>query len=136
MTDNLFTPPIVQVALDFTNVDDALRVADLAVKAGVDWLEAGTPLIIAEGEFHYGSIKDGSVLPGSIKLGAWNHLGRFDDLRLSVGGISTADPSSSGIPLRRRGNDGIAGNRGSTGAGDAVALVAETFETPSSAGTC
>jgi len=74
---------------------------------GVNFRLRDPPLIIAEGEFHYGSIKDGSVLPGSIKLGAWNHLGRFDDLRLSVGGISTADPSSSGIPLRRRGNDGI-----------------------------
>src|SRR5437879_4100628 len=49
MTDNLFILPIVQVALDFTNVDDALRVADLAVKAGVDWLEAGTPLITFAG---------------------------------------------------------------------------------------
>ncbi len=26
-----------------------MRTADMAVRAGVDWLEAGTPLIIAEG---------------------------------------------------------------------------------------
>jgi 3-hexulose-6-phosphate synthase/6-phospho-3-hexuloisomerase len=38
-------PPIVQVAIDVLNVDDALRVAEAAVNAGVDWLEAGTPLI-------------------------------------------------------------------------------------------
>jgi 3-hexulose-6-phosphate synthase len=38
-------PPIVQVAIDMLNVDDALRTAEAAVKAGVDWLEAGTPLI-------------------------------------------------------------------------------------------
>jgi porin len=65
------------------------------------------PLIIGEGEFRYGSAKEGWLLPGVMKLGVWNHLGRFNDLRLSVEGISTADPSSSGIPLRRRGEDGI-----------------------------
>jgi len=42
-------PPVVQVALDFPTVDEALAVAELAVKAGVDWLEAGTPLIVAQG---------------------------------------------------------------------------------------
>src|SRR5436309_15248829 len=41
--------PHVQVSLDLTSIDDALRVADIAVRAGVDWLEAGTPLILAEG---------------------------------------------------------------------------------------
>jgi len=65
------------------------------------------PLIIGEGEFKYGSTKEGWLLPGIIKLGVWNHLGKFNDLRLSVEGLSTADPSSSGIPLRRRGEDGI-----------------------------
>jgi 3-hexulose-6-phosphate synthase len=39
------TPPIVQVAIDVLNVDDALRIAEAAVNAGVDWLEAGTPLV-------------------------------------------------------------------------------------------
>src|SRR5438552_18805040 len=42
-------PPIVQVAIDVLNVDDALRIAEAAVKAGVGWLEAGTPLITFEG---------------------------------------------------------------------------------------
>jgi len=46
---NLFAPPVVQVALDFTNIDDALRVAEMAVRAGVGWLEAGTPLITFAG---------------------------------------------------------------------------------------
>jgi 3-hexulose-6-phosphate synthase len=41
--------PIVQVSLDLTNIDDALSFADVAVRAGVDWLEAGTPLILGEG---------------------------------------------------------------------------------------
>lgn len=42
-------PPIVQVAVDMLTIDDALRVAEAAVKAGADWLEAGTPLITFEG---------------------------------------------------------------------------------------
>jgi len=41
--------PIVQISLDLINIDEALETAALAVSAGVDWLEAGTPLILAEG---------------------------------------------------------------------------------------
>ncbi|MGC3972172.1 MAG: orotidine 5'-phosphate decarboxylase [Pirellulales bacterium] len=40
---------IVQISLDVTNIPEALETAALARRAGVDWLEAGTPLIIAEG---------------------------------------------------------------------------------------
>ena len=39
----------VQVSLDLVNLNEALKMARSAVKAGVDWLEAGTPLILAEG---------------------------------------------------------------------------------------
>jgi 3-hexulose-6-phosphate synthase/6-phospho-3-hexuloisomerase len=39
----------VQLSLDLIDLSEALRTADLAISAGVDWLEAGTPLIIAEG---------------------------------------------------------------------------------------
>jgi len=41
--------PIVQISLDLTNIDEALATAEMAMRAGVDWLEAGTPLILAEG---------------------------------------------------------------------------------------
>ena len=41
--------PIVQISLDLTSIDEALETAALAMRAGVDWLEAGTPLILAEG---------------------------------------------------------------------------------------
>ncbi len=41
--------PIVQISLDLTNIDEALETASMALRAGVDWLEAGTPLILAEG---------------------------------------------------------------------------------------
>jgi 3-hexulose-6-phosphate synthase/6-phospho-3-hexuloisomerase len=43
------THPIVQLSLDLTSLDEALDTAAAGVEAGVDWLEAGTPLILAEG---------------------------------------------------------------------------------------
>jgi 3-hexulose-6-phosphate synthase/6-phospho-3-hexuloisomerase len=39
----------LQLALDFLDLERALRIADLAVPQGVDWVEAGTPLIKSEG---------------------------------------------------------------------------------------
>ncbi|OGF50921.1 MAG: bifunctional hexulose-6-phosphate synthase/ribonuclease regulator [Candidatus Firestonebacteria bacterium RIFOXYA2_FULL_40_8] len=41
--------PILQVALDFVDMHRALLAATEAVAGGADWLEAGTPLIKAEG---------------------------------------------------------------------------------------
>lgn len=41
--------PVVQISLDIVTIEEALATADMAMRAGVDWLEAGTPLIIAEG---------------------------------------------------------------------------------------
>ncbi len=41
--------PIVQISLDLTHIDEALETAAMALRAGVDWIEAGTPLILAEG---------------------------------------------------------------------------------------
>lgn len=41
--------PIVQISLDVTTIEEALETAELALRSGVDWLEAGTPLILAEG---------------------------------------------------------------------------------------
>lgn len=41
--------PIVQISLDITDLKEALATAETALRAGVDWLEAGTPFILAEG---------------------------------------------------------------------------------------
>src|SRR2546428_2118256 len=41
--------PIFQTPLDLTDIKEAIETARIAVEAGVDWLEAGTPLILAEG---------------------------------------------------------------------------------------
>lgn len=41
--------PLVQVALDFLDIERALQVAKEAQAGGVNWIEAGTPLIKSEG---------------------------------------------------------------------------------------
>ncbi len=41
--------PFVLVSLDLKSIDEAMPIAETAVRAGVDWLEAGTPLILGEG---------------------------------------------------------------------------------------
>src|SRR4051812_14580813 len=40
---------IVQISLDLTDMDEAVQTAALAMRAGGDWLEAGTPVILAFG---------------------------------------------------------------------------------------
>lgn len=42
-------PPVVQIALDYATIEEALAMAKIGVAAGVDWLEIGTPLIISQG---------------------------------------------------------------------------------------
>ncbi|MDY6837615.1 MAG: 3-hexulose-6-phosphate synthase [Thermodesulfobacteriota bacterium] len=41
--------PVLQLALDFVDLKRAVKNAEAAVAGGVDWLEAGTPLIKSEG---------------------------------------------------------------------------------------
>lgn len=43
------SPILIQLALDFPTIDEALAAAEVGVRAGVDILEAGTPLIVAQG---------------------------------------------------------------------------------------
>lgn len=47
--ENKERQPIIQISLDVTSIEEGLDLARAAVAAGVDWLEAGTPLILAEG---------------------------------------------------------------------------------------
>jgi 3-hexulose-6-phosphate synthase/6-phospho-3-hexuloisomerase len=49
-------PPVIQLAIDLTTIDEALRLAEIGVKAGVDWLEAGTPLIVRRGADAIGAL--------------------------------------------------------------------------------
>ena len=50
--------PLVQISLDLTNIDEAIETSSMALRAGVDWLEAGTPLILAEGLHGVRNLRD------------------------------------------------------------------------------
>ncbi|MCL7475611.1 MAG: 3-hexulose-6-phosphate synthase [Methanosarcinales archaeon] len=58
--------PILQVALDLLELDRAIRIAYEAVEGGVDWIEAGTPLIKSEGMYAVRALK--SNFPGHTIL--------------------------------------------------------------------
>ncbi len=49
LSDGDAIKPILQVALDVLEVERALQIAKEAIEGGVDWIEAGTPLIKSEG---------------------------------------------------------------------------------------
>jgi 3-hexulose-6-phosphate synthase len=72
--------PIVQISLDIIHIDEAFETATMAMRAGVDWLEAGTPLILAEG------------LHGVRKLReAFPHVPIVADLKTMDGGYLEAE---------------------------------------------
>jgi 3-hexulose-6-phosphate synthase len=49
LTLKIARPPIIQIALDYATIEEALEMARIGVEAGVDWLEIGTPLIVSQG---------------------------------------------------------------------------------------
>jgi porin len=75
---------------------------------GTDFRLSDPAFLIAEGAYAYNQGKDATGLPGTIKLGAWAHLGRrFNDQRLDDTGLSLADSSTSGVARRLRGDAGV-----------------------------
>jgi 3-hexulose-6-phosphate synthase len=56
VTPVVIRPPVIQLAIDLFTIDEALRLAEVGVEAGVDWLEAGTPLIIRRGADAIGAL--------------------------------------------------------------------------------
>jgi 3-hexulose-6-phosphate synthase len=50
------TEPWVQVAIDVRETQQAKGLAKMAIEAGADWIEAGTPLIVFEGTRSIGSL--------------------------------------------------------------------------------
>ncbi len=68
-------------------------------------------LIMAELSYKYDLGTADAKLPGNAKLGAWGHLGRFNDLRFAqptpeAPALLLANPASSGIGRRLPGNAG------------------------------
>jgi porin len=74
---------------------------------GVNFRVNDPPLILAEAQFLWNAKKGDPGLDGKFKIGGWRHFGTFTDERLSVAGISLADPASGGVPANRPGDFGI-----------------------------
>lgn len=75
---------------------------------------SGTSFRIDDGVFTIGEAayalnqeKDAPGLPGTYKLGAWYHTGRFTDQRFDTTALSLANPASSGVPKSHRGDYGL-----------------------------
>ncbi|AWN40413.1 carbohydrate porin [Methylobacterium durans] len=74
---------------------------------GTDFSLHGSPFLIAEAARAYSLGGPGPDLTGVVKVGYFHHFGAFDDVRIDRGGVPLAAPWSSGLPARRRGNDGL-----------------------------
>lgn len=58
--------PIVQIALDFTDTNQAVQMGRMALQAGADWIEAGYPLVTTQGMAAIGTLS--KTLPGAYLL--------------------------------------------------------------------
>ncbi|MBX9926224.1 MAG: carbohydrate porin [Hyphomicrobiaceae bacterium] len=69
---------------------------------GLDFRLQDPVFLIAEAQIKYNQDKSARGLPGILKLGAWQHFGKFDDRRLDT----------AGVPFGISGNDprGLDGN--------------------------
>ena len=76
---------------------------------GVDFRWRHGAYVVTEAQHKYNQEKDAAGLPGSVKLGVWRHLARFDDQRWGTDGLSLANPASNGIARRHNGNYGVYG---------------------------
>jgi 3-hexulose-6-phosphate synthase len=58
--------PLVQLCVDVTTISQAIAIGEMGLRAGVDWLEIGTPLISWEGINNLGSFA--SHFPDTVKF--------------------------------------------------------------------
>ena len=63
---------------------------------GLDFSLDSPPLLMVEGAYKYNQAQP---LPGTLKLGGWNHFGTFEDLRFNSGRLPIAETGNPGRPL-------------------------------------
>ncbi|MDR7038564.1 porin [Methylobacterium sp. BE186] len=74
---------------------------------GTDFSLHGSPFLIVEAAKSYSLGGPGPERTGVVKVGFFHHFGAFDDVRIDRDGVPLAAPWSSGLPARRRGDDGL-----------------------------
>ncbi|MCW2272807.1 carbohydrate porin [Rhodoblastus acidophilus] len=72
---------------------------------GLNFRIMDAPFAIAEAQIKYGA----DTAPGTLRIGAWSHFGRFADERFSSDGRSIWDPNGSGAPLQHSGDFSVYG---------------------------
>ncbi|GJD94952.1 carbohydrate porin [Methylobacterium iners] len=78
-------------------------------RTGTNFRTNDPALVIAEAAYAYNIERDDPGEPGTVTLGGWYHFGRFDSPRFDLSGRSLADPDTSGVGRRFRGNSGLYG---------------------------
>jgi porin len=71
---------------------------------------SGTAFRINDGAFATAEAQykpSAAGLDGTYRIGGWFHSERFPDQRRDTGGVSLADPASSGVPRQHRRNAGL-----------------------------
>lgn len=81
--------------------------AELRNRHGLNFRVKDSPLVIGEWQYRYNQAPESTALAGGIRIGAWYHFGRFDDLRFDNTGLSLADPLSTGVARQFRGNQSV-----------------------------
>ena len=74
---------------------------------GLNFRVQDPAFLMAEGQFRRNQRPEDTGLATTLKLGAWSHLGEFEDQRFAIDGSFLADPFGAGLPARRRGNWGV-----------------------------
>ncbi|MHC2017103.1 carbohydrate porin [Methylobacterium sp. CM6247] len=78
-------------------------------RTGTNFRTSDPALVIAEAAYAYNIAQGDEGDPGTVTLGGWHHFGRFDSQRFDEAGRSLADPSTTGIARRFRGDSGLYG---------------------------
>jgi porin len=78
-------------------------------RTGLNFRLRDQPLAMTEAQFRVNQDAGAKGLAGSYKIGAFGHFGSFDDQRFGSDGRSLGDPTSNGLPAKRRGNHGVYG---------------------------
>ncbi len=76
---------------------------------GLNFRVQDPAFMMVEGQFRSNQLPQDTGLATTLKLGAWSHLGEFEDQRFAIDGSLLADPSGLRLPARRRGNWGAYG---------------------------
>ena len=82
---------------------------DTCNRYGLNFRMRDPALLMGEVQFRTNRGKDDTGLARTLKLGAWTHLGKFEDQRTANDGRLLADPASSGVPAEHRGDYGLYG---------------------------